>query len=83
MDLTENGQFWIKRKLNPGPETGIKAWKFGFKARTKYSVYTHEINFNTLEIILNTREINLNTHEINLNTLEIILNTREINLNTL
>ena len=35
---TELGQIWIKRKLNP--ETGLKAQKFGFKARTKYSVYS-------------------------------------------
>ena len=25
--------------MNPGPETGFKARKFGFKARTKYGVY--------------------------------------------
>ena len=37
---TELGQIWIKRKLNPGLETGLKAQKFGFKARTKYGVYT-------------------------------------------
>ena len=34
------GQIWIKRKLNPGPETGLKARKFGFKAGTKYGVYS-------------------------------------------
>ena len=39
LDLTDNGQIWIKRKMNPGPETGFKAWKFGFKVRTKYGVY--------------------------------------------
>ena len=43
-DIDQNwtglGQIWIKRKLNPGPETGLKAQKFGFKARTKYGVYT-------------------------------------------
>ena len=43
MDMDQNwielGQIWIKRKMNPGPETGFKAWKFGFKARTKYGVY--------------------------------------------
>ena len=27
------GQIWIKRKMNPGPETGLKA-------RTKYDVYS-------------------------------------------
>ena len=27
--------------MNPGPETGFKAWKFGFKARTKYGVYSY------------------------------------------
>ena len=26
--------------MNPGPETGLKARKFGFKARTKYGVYS-------------------------------------------
>ena len=25
--------------MNPGPETGLNARKFGFKARTKYGVY--------------------------------------------
>ena len=40
---TELGQIWIKRKLNPGPETRLKAQKFGFKARTKYSVYIHHL----------------------------------------
>ena len=38
LDLTD--KIWIKRKMNPGPETGFKAWKFGFKARTKYGVYS-------------------------------------------
>ena len=37
------GQIWIKWKLNPGPETGLKARKFGFKARTKYSVYNNAV----------------------------------------
>ena len=40
LDLTDNGQIWIKRKMNPRPEIGLKAWKFGFKARTKYGVYS-------------------------------------------
>ena len=26
--------------MNPGPETGLNARKFGFKARTKYGVYS-------------------------------------------
>ena len=26
--------------MNPGPETGLKVQKFGFKARTKYGVYS-------------------------------------------
>ena len=26
--------------MNPGLETGLKAWKFGFKAQTKYGVYS-------------------------------------------
>ena len=39
------GKIWIKRKMNPGPEIGFKAWKFGFKARTKYGVYSHVIHF--------------------------------------
>ena len=32
-----DGQIWIKRKMNPGPETG-------FKARTKYGVYIDNLN---------------------------------------
>ena len=27
--------------MNPGPETGLNARKFGFKARTKYGVYKY------------------------------------------
>ena len=33
--------FGLYGKLNPGPETGLKAQKFGFKARTKYGVYKY------------------------------------------
>ena len=29
--------------MNPGPETGLNAWKFGFKARTKYGVYGNDV----------------------------------------
>ena len=43
LDLTDmdTNQNWTVWKLNSGPETGLKARKFGFKVRTKYGVYIH------------------------------------------
>ena len=33
-------KIWIIQKMNPGPKTGLNAQKFGFKALTKYGVYS-------------------------------------------
>ena len=43
--------------MNPGPETGLNARKFGFKARTKYGVYNYfqtnitNVEFDVLVIV--------------------------------
>ena len=36
--------------MNPGPETGLKARKFGFKARTKYGVYSGQEKKSKIQI---------------------------------
>ena len=51
-------KIWIRRtkfglygKMNPGPETGLNARKFGFKARTKYGVYTTLVTSSRLDLV--------------------------------
>ena len=46
--------------MNPGPETGLNARKFGFKARTKYGVYIIKTQYKLIKIKL-IRNITRNT----------------------